>query len=650
MSSPTLIHLPEESLCWIARFLSPPDVLNFISIHPTFVPVLCHSKQFWSYLNHVHYGKSSDDTTGINNEESNLTGDWNKEKLRYLLKSYCNTLSNVRWYSIDSQVRCGSVHMDEIPSAREGHASCIIGNYLVLTGGFTDDDAIYIKHLHHFNEGTSWKRISLEPVGRRNPKNWVYGATLTSFTDTTAIMFGGFQSGGYSNETSQVAILHIEESFGNALSGEARNPAVRAWWEIVECRIYNDVDCASTLSKGLDSNEPFARIAARAYHSATLLFDRYLLIVGGMQSRGSILNPILLDCHSWTWYIDGITSSNMKPTSDVTMGTSSQSCPSSRHGCSMVADLDSNRNRLVLFGGSSGHDLLRSGTENTEVWGLSLNGCQSAKDVITSLPWTWNILHRDQSPNLDEDDNDSSSGMNIDVDNNNDEIVPNPNYLSPVERCNLGRCHGGYRVGRDVVLLAFGYAQVTTNSILCYDLKHDNFFRTRVHPSFIPRGRFTFASTFVESKGIVIFHGGYSSHPEGDALSDTLLLDLAPAMNPHAQNGRLWLPISHRVMSYSITTDSIVNEIVDERANRTSDRNPFMAFSFFFSQLMGESPEQQRVISLEMLSTMDDSQRSGRMGGIVRLFAVGHLHFGDSGSLISHNLDPDGEDLLNFFM
>jgi hypothetical protein len=638
MSSTTLINLPEESLCCIAQFLTPPDILQFVSIHPTYIPLLCHSKQFWSYLNQVHYSKSNTD----NYSNNNGTEDWANEKNEYLLKSYCNTISHVRWYSVDTSpqprpfVQSGQNLSYEEPLAREGHVSCIIGNYLVLTGGFTDDDDIYVKHLNSFNDGTTWMRIPLDRQCHQNPqlvKNWVYGATLTPFSNTSAIMFGGFKSGGYSNETSQVAVLHLEESDCNPLlSTNMPPPVIKVWWEIVECNVYCEDACASALSGAHDRNESFLRIAGRAYHAATLLFDRYLLIMGGMQSRGSILNPILLDCHSWTWYLDGITSSTVTPS---IVETSRPVFPSGRHGCSMIADMEANRNRLLLFGGGSGVDLLRSGTDNTEVWELSLKGCQHAGDVISSLPWTWNILHLDQTSSNDSDDNDDDSNDQ----NKDNEAVRNLNCLSSVERLNLGRCHGCYRVGRDVVVLAFGSGGPTTNSVLCYNLKDDSFFRTIVHPSFIPRARFTFASTFVESKGIIIFHGGYSTRPHSEALSDTILLDLAPDMS---MNGRIWLPIDCRAKNHSMTTDSI-----NPMGQISMFGNSLTFFSFFCSQLMGESNEGQREISSRLLSVMDESQQSETVGEIVGLFASGQLMVGEDGSIICHDLDPDSEYLIH---
>ena len=669
----SLIHLPEESLCSIAQFLEPSDVLHFISIHPTYIPLLCHSKQFWAFLNQVHYfGENiiSDDIDSdvMNCEEKE---DWKAEKKRYLLRSYCNTLSDVRWYSIKTKpprslsARHLKIFSYAEPSAREGHVSCIIGNYLVLTGGFTDDDDIYIKHLHHLHDGTTWRRISLmQPKCQQNPmelsKNWVYGATLTSFNDTSAIMFGGFQSGGYSNETSQVAILHLEEEEGSCDRLAAHGSVIKAWWEVTEGHVANDEDCAAsttTVSKCNDTDRSFLRIAGRAYHAATLLFDRYLFIVGGMQSRGSILNPLLLDCYTWTWYLDGITScnSNAKPSAAVVSSASSRgssqpiSSPSERHGCSMIADVQSHRNnRLLLFGGGSGTDLLRSGIDNTEVWELLLNGCESAKDVLTSLPWNWNILHYDQADeNEEEEDNEDNEEEDDEIDNGNDEGENNPNCLSSVEQLNLGRCHGGYRVGRDMVVLAFGSGRPTTNSILCYNLKNDSFFRARVHPSFIPRGRFTFASAFIESKGIIVFHGGFSTQrdtdSDGDTLSDTILLDLAPTVNSHASNGRLWLPIDYRAKTYSISTIPLYQA----RRSQMNGDSMLAFFSYLCSQLIGEANETQREISTHLLSVMDESRRTNSMGQIVSLFADGQLLIGEDGALIFNDIiDPDSESLI----
>jgi hypothetical protein len=637
-----LIDLPEESLCSVAQFLSPPDVLQFISIHPSFLPLLCRSKQFWSYMNRIHYGKN-DDTYTVNQNEDD---DWKSEKNIYLLESRCNTLQDVRWYSVNTSserkrnaaIRCTSAserHFQyEPPSAREGHSSCIIGNYLVLTGGFSDDNDVYVKHLNHFDDGTSWKRLSLEHNrksldDRHLSKKWVYGATLTSLDRTRAIMFGGFQSGGYSNETAQVAILHLVESSDDDV-------APKVWWDVMDCRLSDE----TTKSKCDDTNQSFVSIAGRAYHTATLLFNRYLFIVGGMQSRCSILNPILLDCHTWTWYLNGVTSCGTltASTSETASANRSSVVPSARHGCSTIADMKSNRNRLVLFGGGTGTDLLRSGIDNTEVWELSLNNCCTASDVVSSMPWTWKMLHDDQTYlQVDEYNHDGDL-------NGASEASSDPNRLYSVERLNLGRCHGGFRVGRDAVLLIFGSRSPTTNSVLCYNLKADSFFRTRVHDSFIPLGRFTFAGTFVEGKGIIICHGGYTTQVNDVELSDTILLDLAPGTKFCGKgNDRLWLPLNSRAQSHPLISASTISTL---RTARDEDS----IFGSFYARLMdATTSEEQRRISREMISGLDEIELSNPLGRLLELFAVGQLWIDDEGTLISRGVDEEAENSIRMF-
>jgi hypothetical protein len=598
-----LLDLPEESLCIVSHFLLPCDILHFISIHPTIHRLLGHSKHFWSDLCQIHY--KSDDVS------RHSEGDWKLAKHKFLLNSCCNTLSTVRWYPVQTttprrrwfnqQTDAGTCYQP--PTPREGHVSCVIGNYIVLTGGFTDDDSVYIKNVKDLNDGTAWRRIRITSNNNNNTSSqeqlpqirWVYGATLTTLNDTQAILYGGFQAGGYSSETSQVALLHLEES-----SGRIDEPKV--WWEVVQlCRLADGSSCT-------DSNASWLNIAGRAYHSATLLFSRYLFIVGGMQSRGSILSPIILDCITWTWYFDSI--AGPSSSIDVNSGNSRQLAPSVRHGCSVIADND-HRNRLVLFGGGNGSDLLRSGWDNSEVWELNLNGCTTADHVLTSMPWTWRMVHGDQA-NRENEDNTIT-----------DDEDPNPNRLSPVEKLNLGRCHAGYRVGRDTAIFAFGSGRPSTNSVLCYNLSTNNFFRTRVHDSYIPRARFTFASAFVESKGILVFNGGYTTQHANVELSDTIILDVAPAMNTRQADGRLWLPINNRARSNSA--------ISDENIPTYRHRNGHNALVV---QLIELTQDERQVACRQMLSMMDESQRDSRLGMLLTLGALGQL-------LMSEDIDRE---------
>lgn len=146
---------------------------------------------------------------------------------------------------------------------------------------------------------------------------FVYGASLTPLEGPDndgntyrAIRFGGFRGGGYSHESNLVATLTVRHV-------EGQQPT--AHWEEIQT-----------------TNSHLA--IPRAYHTATLLNGRYLLIVGGMMWRESILDVCVLDTQTWTW-ID----------QQITIGVQ---MPSGRHGHSIV--LDSKRNRLVLFGGGNG--------------------------------------------------------------------------------------------------------------------------------------------------------------------------------------------------------------------------------------------------------------------------------------------------------
>jgi hypothetical protein len=309
----------------------------------------------------------------------------------------------------------------------------------------------------------------------------------------------------------------------------------------------------------------------RAYHTATLLFDRYLLVCGGMQGRrGTIWSPMLLDTMTWMWYHRDITDPDAVE-------------PKPRLGASIVADIEQ-RNRLVLFGGGSGSDLLRSGHDHFDVWELHFNGCQSADQVLTSLPWTWKCLHN-HNPNAGGDDSDDEDDYeeeenddeeeNEEEDNDDDEDIMDNNddnndeddndqtattladgggderrRLIGPELLNLGRCHASFRSGRDSVLLAFGSSRPSCNSLLGYRLDSDTYFRPIVQGP-LPQARFTFAAiSLADDLGYLVFHGGFCNIDyEAEALGDMCVLDLAAGL------GRPFdmLPAlpAHRVRSHS---------------------------------------------------------------------------------------------------
>jgi hypothetical protein len=278
------------------------------------------------------------------------------------------------------------------------------------------------------------------------------------------------------------------------------------WWKPVACTVHQKLE--DPHRRPLMSDQMWKQISSRAYAATCLLFDRFLLVVGGMKESGSILQPILLDTVTWTWYYERITGDDIDQEGWGVV-------PSPRHGASIVVDTQQ-RNRLVLFGGGSGSDLLRSGQDNAEVWELNLNDCQSADEVLTSFPWTWKRVHCYSDPHNHPDHHNGIDQPSI------------PNVLSPSEKLNLGRCHASFRVSRDSVLLAFG-GRPTCNSILGYRLDTDTFFRPVVRGP-LPQARFSFASLALADMGYVVFHGGFCSHNTADTIDGMCMLDLAAGM------------------------------------------------------------------------------------------------------------------------
>jgi hypothetical protein len=193
--------------------------------------------------------------------------------------------------------------------------------------------------------------------------------------------------------------------------------------------------------------------------------------------------------------------------------------------------LDDKRDRIVVFGGGSGSDLLRSGRDNAEVWELRMGrqwkkAEHSLQELQDSLPWEWSPVLMNEGDDDDDDENVDEDGVHqqrmveamhgslqdIDDDDDDDDVedfvsahsensnnelppqpardnnnaardrtrraaqearvpAPNPRQLSDVEKLCLGRCHLGFKVGQDTVLLAFGsgrYAIQLLHFVLLY--------------------------------------------------------------------------------------------------------------------------------------------------------------------------------------
>lgn len=596
----SLIDLPELPKCLVAHFLSARDGLSLLSTHASMHLGLGRSRPFWEELQRVQFPSSS-----INRSTNPPSlHNWQTAKDSYLLQAHCNALETgvVRWYPVAPG--------EADPSDREGHMGCALGDYVVVAGGFAEDHDLYVKDMRVLQ--SSWQRVSMEggSSGSVLPL-WAYGSSLTALDATRAVRFGGFKGAGYSAETFQVAVLHLHDGptkrSGAASHNNINNAraSVQAGWEIMSCKFAD----GTVIS---DTDPHWSRLAARAYHTATMLFGRYLLILGGMQSSGSIMEPLLLDCETWTWYHEGITAAATETTA-----------PTPRHGCSVVADWK--RGRLVMFGGGDGSDLLRSGHDNTEVWALDLNGCASSatRDIIASLPWQWHCLHADQ-PNPEP----GEEGEETDMD-----VTPNdgPNTLSPVEKLNLGRCHAGYRVGEDAVLLAMGSGRPSTNSLLGYNLARDEFVRPTVCGPFLPKARFTFASVYVESMGYLIVHGGFSTRNASEAQGDTVVLDLAPGMprRPFCQ----W-----PVQTTAQPSPAVTNEIA------VASRIPGGSTSILddiISSLMATEASQRPEAAARMYAFLQATQRLGlRPALFLHMIATHRVLLLEDGSIREVEIDP----------
>ena len=160
-----------------------------------------------------------------------------------------------------------------------------------------------------------------------------------------------YQGGGYSGEVNEVWVLTIVD-----LENDDDTLDEFAVWEKIE-------------TKGRSPK-------ARAYHSATLVHDRYLVIIGGIASMGSCIEESILDTKTWTWI-------------DTRLACSGE--PRGRHGLSVV--WDKRRDRLVMFGGGSGTDLLRTGMDNNEVWELKMKGIVIPQNGEGTM-WEWSKIHK----------------------------------------------------------------------------------------------------------------------------------------------------------------------------------------------------------------------------------------------------------------
>jgi hypothetical protein len=584
-----LLQLPLDALEQIAFHLAAPDILSLLSSHRLLHEALGNKAAFWRNLLWQREGRGGgssllstttspfvcsrhhhdNDLQHEDEDEEDSSNTAKELKEQFLRAAYCQRLSNVHWRTVNAT--------RSSPSEREGHGCCLLGdddNVLVVTGGFTNDSRIYIKDLNDDSDSSEEEWHAVNPVllfasGSPPPPHglFAYGASLTRLNATTALRFGGFTNGGYAGETSLVIVLTITKNENNTdSSGDdyddnvgrttRTNDRFQAWWRFFPQKFAvatDNVKIEAVQIPGFPDS-----MLARAYHSATLLDNRYLYIVGGMKTnRGSVLEPICLDCETWTWifYDDrhddrhGATASQITTTTvnndnNNNGTTTTTTTPSGRHGHSVVWDRC--RNRLVLFGGGNGYDLLRSGRDNSEVWegrfasaAPTLSSPSSSRPTTTPSPVSflakikscqWRLIHDDQ--NYYSNTNSTSIGREELNRGAASTSSLDANRLRPAETLNLGRCHAAHHVTRDTVILLFGSGKPSTNTILAYDLQTDSFFRPKLALPFpsvlLPNPRFTFASVFIPRLGCIFVHGGYCTQ-FSQAIVDMALLNLTPA-------------------------------------------------------------------------------------------------------------------------
>ena len=368
-------------------------------------------------------------------------------------------------------------------------------------------------------------------------------------------------------------------------------------------------------------------------------------------ATASIGSEYILDTHTWEW-IDCISCSTS---------------PSGRHGHSVI--LDDKRNRLLLFGGGSGSDLLRSGVDNSEVWELRMGDRRNwRKNLRDSLPWTWNKLHDDcnnmnsvgsSSASVQENDDSADESTTTAGNNSNNDN----NKLAPAETLCLGRCHNCIKISRDTVLLLFGSGRPSTNGMIAYDLTTDTFFRQKQNQQqqsdnaaaaftaavprrlagigdnagvyvqgILPKPRFTGIAAFLEEDGYIITHGGYCSQ-DNDTIGTMDLLDLAPSFRRSKFDG---LPIDDRRVTYG--------EVTNIQAQQTR-RNPEAALQQMLETLMNTPREDHQTVAREMLVQMNSGEypSNGHSLLLMSMIANGNVPLFRSNDEQEEDSSDDGE-------
>ena len=481
--TPALLLELVPDIVWqtIALFLEAPDILSFLCVNRSTRAALQLDPNFWTVLLKRYEIATDKKNTAGDSSTSNIhssstssnhhqhhhsyqdarsrtllpTLDVKDLKEQYIQKYLTDRCHSVKWYPVEQD--CSAEH-------REGHVAFLTNDdrYICLTGGFTGDTQLHCKDIQFDGDRSIWTQQE-PPWGAGVPMR--YGASCT-VVGNRVFFIGGFEHGGYQGESCRVSVFTVVDNV--ARDCRANVPTKRL--------------CPPS---DVSVHDPYL---SRAYHSATLLNNRYIFILGGMQSNQSILNPAIFDTETETWITENI------------LDTTSN-CPDARHGHSAI--LDAKHNQIFLFGGGNGADLLRDGHDMPEVWCLYMDNYR--EDFMGSMPWKWGELYIDPS-------------------------------TTALQKLNLGRCHTAYQVSPSKVLFAFGSGRPSTNRVLVYDMDVNEFREPQVE-GIIPPPRFTLASVLLPD-GYIFYHGGFNANT-GQTLGDAWLLDLAPELKRPVQNLKL---------------------------------------------------------------------------------------------------------------
>lgn len=561
-STRPLLSLLDETWETVALYLEAPDLLSLQQVNSDVHTNLRDNVTLWKAMLHREERMSPSAVTESVLESVHTV------RRRFLQACYRRMLPDVRWQALRQD---GGLNL----LGREAHLACVLhdGNLLVCTQGYSQDTTVWCRDLTR----RRWYACRPPP----NPAlHWAYGCTLTSLTRTSAVRVGGFRSGGYSNETAQVAVLHVETN------PDDPNTPYRVRWE---------VPMVQTQGGGMN--------LARAYASAVCLGDGYLLVVGGISRGTSTMAPVVLNTRTWTW-LDAMVLSTTELYGEI---------PSGRHGCSLIWDAP--RQRVLMFGGASGRDILRSGEDLSDIWQMAPRQVTSESFDVFTLPWVWTQLHANPwKTYLAEDEREEEVDDPMGA-------APLPDRLSPSEALTLGRCHAAHHVHRDTVLLVFGSCRPSTNGIIAYNLRTDTFFRPRVQGC-LPAPRFTFASAYLPNQAAIWVHSGWSTQTSSslEPLTPTsmALLELTPMLGGAESAAAAGFTKNVHAQASGLVTDEHVHE-----ARRVGDPPDRAAVQQLLMSLMEEENPRESAARLLQGDEWDEQQAI-----LLQMVASGQLTLG----------------------